>query len=183
MRQTGWAAWGIAAGIAIGLTGCGVSGAASPSLPLAADPTVMPVYAPSGREAVLDAAVYPAVIASARDPGTWQRIANAYAKIPQPKRPLVLVLVNPPSAKPAAAVHAVQAAIAQHHVTLPWALQVGPATLYTPTTPALVTATPGGATQRTTGLAALLRVLPRAVALPHSTSPASAKTTRGGTAS
>jgi hypothetical protein len=181
VRQTGWAAWGIAAGIAIGLTGCGAPGAASPSLPLAADPTVMPVYAPSGREAVLDAAVYPAVIASAQDPGTWQRIAAAYAQIPQPKRPLVLVLVDPPSAQPAAAVRVVQQAIARHHVTLPWALQVGPATLYAPTTPALVTATPGGAPQRVTGLAALLRALPRAVALPHPTSPAPAKTTPGGT--
>ncbi|MCL8208622.1 MAG: hypothetical protein K6V97_11205 [Actinomycetia bacterium] len=178
-RARRWAGLATAAALAASaLAGCGTA-AAAPGLPLSPDPAVMPVYAPNGREMVLDAAVYPVVVASLQAPAALRQVTAGYDRIPAPKRPLMLVLVGAGSPRPAAAIRQAQQVLSRNHISLPWALQIGPATLYTPTTPALVTATPSGATHRTTGLAAVLGALPRAVALPAPTSKAARP---GGTA-
>lgn len=160
---------GFAAAALLGtLAGCGAAPAAGEGgagLPLSSSPMVMPVYAPDGREAVLSAAVYPVVVASLRSPSDLRRISAAYARVPQPKRPLVLVLVGASGDLPAAAVRQAAGELGRNGVSLPWGLQIGPPDLYAASTPALITASPSGQEHKAVGLRAVLAAMPSAVAL------------------
>lgn len=159
----------VVGGVAQAAPRLGVSHAAAvQGLPLADNPRLMLVYLNSGQSMVLDAAVFPVAIVSVQDPSAIQRIAQAYNAIKGSKRPIWLVVTGFASASPKVVLAQIQTLFTKDHIALPWAAQIGPATLYTPTTPALITE---GTRQshRIMGLAAVLKGLSPVVSL---TSPA-----------
>lgn len=134
-------------------------------LPLKDNPRLMPVYSPSGREILLDAAVFPVAVVSAQQPKILHQIAQAYTRLPANKRPLWIVVTGFSSDDPQIALKQARALMTHQHVALPWAAQIGPPTLYSPSTPAVLSADVKSV-HRIMGLTTILHALPDLVGQP-----------------
>lgn len=151
--------------------------ASGSGLPLADNPRIMPVYLPSGQEILLNAGIFPILIVSAQDPSALTRIARAFRQISGAKRPVWIVLTGLSSDRPALALHQAQTLLKQQKVSLPWAVQIGPSTLYASRLPALITV---GAhhVHRVMGMSGIVHALASVATLPGTHVPTPATTSK-----
>lgn len=157
-------------GLAIMATGCGfhqhTAAAQSQTLALSRSLSTIPAYLPSGQEVALNAATDPIAAVRYQNVTFLRQLGLAYDRVSAPKRPVLILVTDPGADQLPQAIHRVSQAMAQAHVTLPWALQIGPSTLYVGAQPTLLTGVSSRVVRRVVGPQAILTALSRVVALP-----------------
>lgn len=118
-------------GSVLGILVIGLSWARAPrpasAWTLPANPTVMPVWTPTGQEMVFDAATYPVAVVRLTDTAALARLNQAWAApSPTPHRLGFVAVVSPQPLSVTAVVHRLAAA----HLSVPWGLVIDPPRAY-----------------------------------------------------
>lgn len=152
-------------------TGCGFHQHTSPAgrpqtLALSRSLSTIPAYLPSGQEVALNAATDPIAAVRYQNVAFLRQLSLAYDRVSVPKRPVIILVTDPGADQLTQAIRRVTQAMARAHVTLPWALQIGPSNLYVGAQPTLLTGVSSRAVRRVVGSHAILMALSQVASLP-----------------